>query len=930
VYRADPHDPKTLPVNVVSSICEARDGGYLWIGTESAGLVRFNLRTGLCQRYQSEDEDRDYNVIRDVYEDGDGTLWVAASDGLFALRFSSDSIQSVRKYVVESPESPFAWKNNVFVIHKDKFDQLLFGTWGGLYCFDRQRGILARPNGVQNLDSISTMSEDAEGNLWIGTMHRGIFRVDAARSKATRVVDNGMVFASLAVDSVTMWFSTESGGLFAVDSRTNRRTDVALGDAIPSSARAHAMYKDRVGTIWLGMRDDGVIKLTAPTQQFTTYRSLGDTPAEANTIWSLHQLRTGAIWVGTSNGVKILDRRSRQLLDYPLVHLKGHQVRAILEDGDAVWFGTLPDGFWKWERRTNRWKHFVHTPNNPNSIQSINVYALHKDRNGILWIGSNDGGLTRLDPVTETFKNYRMKYYWVTSILEDRAGILWLGTWNSGLCRFDPVAETFEYITLLQTDPKYVAANSTLMIHGSSAESHILWLGTNGSGLVRFDTRTKRMTTYTTKDGLPNDFIYGILEDTLGNLWLSTNVGISQFNPRLNAFKNYTVDDGLQGNQFNLGASLVSANGEFFFGGQFGLNGFVPSYALNPHPPQVWITSISVSGQPIAFDEPDSKRGILTLPHDARDVTFQFVGLHYGDASKNKYVYRMDGLDSNWIEVKSERKVVFPQLLPGDYVFNVKAANCDGVWSEPIHVRVRIAHPYWTAWWFYVLIAGFGGITALLFLRFSHRLARKVKTKMRKDFGDNVHDDITPHLSIISDDATKLEELLKDASPEARSLVRKLVGNLHIASREIDHLTGQFSPGKESLYELAVGLKDFSDHLFDDANVAFELKGVSEDFEHVTLPLEWRLNILRIFKEAMHNVLKHAKESSHVVLSFALTHRCLCIELADDGNGFDESTLKRVNGLGHMRARACELGGRVEIISGNGGGTKVRFTAKLP
>jgi signal transduction histidine kinase len=269
-------------------------------------------------------------------------------------------------------------------------------------------------------------------------------------------------------------------------------------------------------------------------------------------------------------------------------------------------------------------------------------------------------------------------------------------------------------------------------------------------------------------------------------------------------------------------------------------------------------------------------------------------------------------------------------LLPGDYAFSVKAANSDGVWSEPIQMHVRIAHPYWTTWWFYVLIAAFGGTAALLFFGFSRRLARKVKIKMREEFGENVHDGINPHLSILSGEATKLEELLKDASPEARSRARKLVDNLHIASKEIDHLVGQFSPGKESLYELAVSLKDFSDHLFDDANVAFELKGVSKDFEDVTLPLEWRLNIHRIFKEAMHNVLKHAKETSRVSLSFALTDRRLCVELADNGKGFDEDALERVNGLRHMRARACELGGKLEIATGNGCGTKVRFTAKLP
>lgn len=226
-----------------------------------------------------------------------------------------------------------------------------------------------------------------------------------------------------------------------------------------------------------------------------------------------------------------------------------------------------------------------------------------------------------------------------------------------------------------------------------------LWFGT-GDGLNKFDRENEIFRSYGEKDGLPNDVIYGILEDDQGDLWLSTNKGLSRFNPRSETFKNYDINDGLQSNEFNAGAYFRDKDGLLLFGGVNGLTAFQPdTLEVNTNVPQIVITSIHKFDEIIKVNPFESDE--IKLNHKEKYLTFEFSSLDYRNPKKNKYAYMMEGFDEAWIQSGTRRFVTYPYLDPGKYTFRVKGSNNDGVWNEQgVSINITITPSFWQTGWF--------------------------------------------------------------------------------------------------------------------------------------------------------------------------------------------------------------------------------------
>jgi serine phosphatase RsbU (regulator of sigma subunit) len=205
------------------------------------------------------------------------------------------------------------------------------------------------------------------------------------------------------------------------------------------------------------------------------------------------------------------------------------------------------------------------------------------------------------------------------------------------------------------------------------------------------------------REGLPGDAVYGILSDRKGNLWLSTNYGISRFNPKTRSVRNYSVRDGLQSTEFDAGAYFQSPSGEMFFGGINGFNAFLPdSIQDNPHIPPVVITSFQKLNREVRFDRPISEVEEITLSYLDYVFSFEFAALDFTAPEKNQYAFMMEGLDEEWIHTSAEKRFVqYTTLKPGEYTFRVKASNNDGVWNdEGVRMRIRITPAVWETWYF--------------------------------------------------------------------------------------------------------------------------------------------------------------------------------------------------------------------------------------
>ena len=228
----------------------------------------------------------------------------------------------------------------------------------------------------------------------------------------------------------------------------------------------------------------------------------------------------------------------------------------------------------------------------------------------------------------------------------------------------------------------------------------ILWIGTFGGGLNCFDRATHSFSHYNEKDGLPDDTVYGILADPSGDLWLSTNKGLSKFDPRTKKFRNYDISDGLQGDQFNPGAYFQSKDGEMFFGGTQGLNAFYPYRVVdNPIPPSLVITAFQKFNQTVQTDLPSNET--IQLSYRDTFISFEFAALDFNAPGKNQYAYKLDGVDQDWVYAGTRRYASYTNLRGGNYTFQVKASNNDGVWnSEGTALRIHITPPFWQTWWF--------------------------------------------------------------------------------------------------------------------------------------------------------------------------------------------------------------------------------------
>jgi serine phosphatase RsbU (regulator of sigma subunit) len=353
-----------------------------------------------------------------------------------------------------------------------------------------------------------------------------------------------------------------------------------------------------------------------------------------------------------------------------------------------------------------------------------------------------------LDPTIGIFTHHRhdsgdqtsLSHDFIRLAFEDSRGVLWVGTQGGGLNRLDPGSSEFNHYRHDPDDPTSISTDHVFAIHEDRAG--VMWFGTFGGGINRLDLSTGRFTRYREADGLAGDSVYAMLEDDQGMLWVSTTKGLSRFDPVTGSFRNFDVHDGLQSNEFNGGSAYKNARGEMFFGGINGFNAFFPSeIGINTVVPNVVVTDIQLFNHSIGVGDEVGGRVLLSRPitftdhielsHRDNVLTFEFAALHYASPRKNLYAYRMEGFSDDWVSVSADRRfATFTDLRPGDYLFSVRGANSDGVWNPvDTSIALTVRPPFWATWWFRLAaLAGLAGLAAAVAQ--SHLRGVRMKTQL--------------------------------------------------------------------------------------------------------------------------------------------------------------------------------------------------------
>jgi ligand-binding sensor domain-containing protein/signal transduction histidine kinase len=736
VYRHDTKDATTISGYAIYSLFEDHEGS-LWVGTEGGGLNKLDPSTKTFEHFTNDPNNPSSissNFVRAIYQDRSGSLWIGTSGGLNKFDPKTKSFE----HFANDPQNQYSLNNNsIRVIYEDSSGSLWIGTQGGLNKLNPMTKTFEHftndPKNPHSLNSNYVLSiyQDRSGSLWIGTSH-GVNKFNPSTKtfeffinnteKQLSHSENQLSLNSNSVLSIyqdrsgALWIGTYGGGLNKFDPTTKSVEHFSNDPKNPnslSSNNIYSIFQDRSESLWVGTYDGGLNKFDLITKSFDHITNAPKNPngLSSNSVYAIYQDRSGSLWVGTfDGGLNKFDLATKSFDHFTndpqnLHSLSNNGVFSIYQDRSGfLWVGTYDGGLNKFDPANKSFEHFTNDPKNPNSLSNNTVVSIFQDRSGFLWIGTYGGGLNKFNPTTKTFEHFihdskishSLSNNTVLSIFQDRAGSLWVGTEGGGLDKFDPKTKIFEHFTHSESAGS-LSNNSVYSIYQDRSGS--LWVGTYGGGLNKFDYTTKSFTSYTMVDGLPNDCVYGVLEDSNGNLWLSTNKGLCKFNPRALTFRNYDVTDGLQSNEFNVGAYHVGQDGKFYFGGINGFNSFFPdSIKDNPYLPPMAITDFKI------FDK-SANYGLtphdIVLSYDQNFFSFEFSALNFILPEKNQYAYQMEGFDKDWIYSGTRRYASYTNLDPGTYTFRVKGSNNDGVWNEQgISIKVVINPPWWLTWWF--------------------------------------------------------------------------------------------------------------------------------------------------------------------------------------------------------------------------------------
>jgi signal transduction histidine kinase/ligand-binding sensor domain-containing protein/DNA-binding response OmpR family regulator len=829
IFRNDPIDSSSLSANRIYSLYEDSKQN-LWIGTYGGGLNKFNRETETFLNYQNTPGDNKSlsdNEVLTIYEDRSQTLWIGTEGGgLNKFLREEDHFKHYKN--IPSDQNSLS-DDIVQVIFGDHSGVLWIGTrHGGLNKFASQKEQFNRyihnpldQSSISN-DEVRSIYKDSNGNLWIGTGNGGLNKFDTSDETFTRYkvnpsdpksINSNRIFSIVEDKMGSLWIGTMGGGLNKYIEESDNFISYTTNPYVSTSLSndgIFSLFEDNTGVLWIGTYGGGINKLDSRKQQFALYRNDPNNPNSLgnNKVFSILEDHSGNIWIGTSGGLNKYDRAAKRFTVYKSRpndsgSLSNDEVLSICEDKSGqLWIGTYWAGLNLFNRERNIFINYKHDPSDPYSISENKIFTVYEDSDGFLWIGTDGGGLNKFDKDKKQFIHYKYDPNDITSlsanrifsICEDNSGDLWVGTDRGGLNKFNKKTKKFKSYKNDPTSPSSISSDGVFSIYESKLGD--LWIGTYGGGLNKFIRDEEKFERFTIKDGLPSNVVYGILEDESGNLWLSTNFGLSKFNPQSNSFKNYNVTDGLQSNEFNQGAFFKGKTGEMFFGGTNGFNIFHPdSIKENPYLPKIVITEFQLLHKPVPigydslFGRTILHKSILEteqieLNYDDNVISFEFSALDFWNPQKNQYAYIMEGFDEEWTHTDAKiRLVTYTNLDPGKYVFRVKGSNNDGIWNEAgTAIKIIINPPWWATWWAYTI---YGIMIISLFVILRQYDLRRQKLKQQ--------------LELEREHAVKLEEIdqmksrfFTNISHEFRTPLTLILGPAEkIISETIDNNAGK-------------------------------------------------------------------------------------------------------------------------------------------
>jgi ligand-binding sensor domain-containing protein/signal transduction histidine kinase len=957
-----------LPQNTVNAIVQDR-AGYLWLGTLD-GLARFDgVRFqvfGLADGLQSVE-------ILSLLEDSAGTLWVGTSGGGLAKRS--------RGRFVSVPLVPGrVGSETVTALAEDTTGNLWVGTRAGLKLV--RGGEVVAPANLEGVarQRIRCLARDPAGVMWIGT-DRGLFQCDNGRlDECSGPPEQKEIIAHclLADQGGRLWASIGNGKVLCRQDDQWHTYDQTNG--LPF-AYISCMAEDASGTVWAGSLDDGLYYLDGGS--FKVLRQADG--LSADDIRSLRRDREGNLWVGTRTGG--LNRLSQGRVMYcgPRQGLTNDFARGVAETANGdLWVGTIGGGvyrgscdalkpfapdpiggfyahietvlaardgsvWWAGSSALLRWQEGKPLLIVTNEPWVSFITALGEDAHDTLWVGTSESHLLHFDGQEFVEFPHRVTRGAVTAFAFEPDGHVWVGSVAGGLQR---IRADSDQIMRVATG---LVSQSIRTLHRDAAGD--LWIGTAGGGLSC--RRRGQVFTFTEAQGLTARTILQIVEDDFGHLWLGTSRGI--VSARMQdledcadgklAFvhtRSIGLDDGMPVEECSGGfspAGLKTREGQICFSTVKGLV-FLDPRRQKPESsaPEALIEEVLVNSRvqddtgtnadaTAANAEPLGSRRIVIEP-GARDVEVRYTAIQLSSPEKVGFRYRLQGADPDWIEAGGRRTAYYQRVPPGEYTFRLNARNADGSWNERETTLAIFVRPFlWERAGFRVAaaLALAGCLAFIVWWVFRRRYKRRLADlqmlhaieQERLRISQDMHDHIGGMLTQVS----QLSDLglhEQEGPAEVKQRLERIGLRARAAVQSMDEIVWATNPQNDNLASFAAYVGRCSDEFFECTTIRCWHE-IPATLPAVHLRADVRHNVFLAVREAFTNVLKHSK-ASEVWLRLALNDGHVALEVEDNGRGFAPGqTPPGGNGLANMRARLHEEGGKAELSSNPGYGTKIRF-----
>lgn len=920
--------------------------GYMWFGTND-GLNRFDgLNFKIFRRNETDPSSLGNNFIHCLMETHDKKILVGTKEGLYSFDPSVEKFQHIDLNGKPVGED----KTSVHCLAADPQGRIWVGCYGqGIYCLSPQLKVVSH-FGEKNLPSrfVTTLALDASGDLWVGTDNEGVFRMNAGSGKATQtVLPKENIQTIYRHTDNTLWIGTVASGLFNYDPRNNTvasvtlngttapvkdikaLTNIAPGELLMSSENGllllncsqkvltpfdnkfafdnlpdnsiFAICKDNEDGIWLGTYYYGV-SYRSPKINFFSFFPLSNPSGGSSTYNIMRQFAStgdgNIIMTSRNRGVSVFNPMEHKLSDLNAPRATG----PLLAVGNELWVGSYEDGLKVLSYPSGSVTKSFTTAN---GLPSNSISAIFRDSNGKIYVGTSRGAAvydgSQFSPIGT------LQQASVMNIQEDYAGNLWFATHFHGLFKLARDGRLQNYKNQ-PNDTTSIPGNNINNIFFDSRGN--IWVGTEGEGLAIFNTRKGKVEKrFSEANGLPSNTIYAAQEDNNGNMWVTTGGGLVKINADDYEIQNFRYLENLLKIHYTHNSSLKSAqDGSLYFGGSGGFLTFNPAdITVNPVKPTVHITNYTIDGKSQLLSEEDPK---IVMEASESSLALEVACLSYLSPEQNVVAYRLVGYDDDWKYLEGrERRIEYMNLPWGDYKLEIKGANNDGIWGDPMAIDVKVNRPLLLSNGMlvvYLILLMFVGY--LIKMRMSYIQRRKmVKFSHAKEkelyeakigFFTNIAHEIRTPLSLIS---APLESILssKDGNEKTRHNLQVMRSNVQRLLELINQLL-DFRKVEAQLMHLNFHKCNVSD-IIGDICARYEdfanLHQIKLDTKEVQPEVECILDadaFEKIVGNLMSNAMKYADKHIKLIMKVDQKAQMVRLEVIDDGPGIKDKDIDKI------------------------------------